>query len=48
MNLAARLRTRRVEGRSRRALSRALESAATPTMRHELIVLAQQQLPHMR
>jgi|GEM_PF-6352758 len=48
MNLAARLRARRVDARNRRVVSRALDSAATPAMRHELIVIAQQQLPHMR
>ena len=48
MNLAARLRTRRIEARNRRALNRAIEDAATPAMRHELITMAQQQLPHMR
>lgn len=43
MNMAAKLRARRVEARNRRAVSRAIESAATPSMRHELIVIAQNQ-----
>jgi hypothetical protein len=43
MNLAAKLRARRTEARNRRAISRAIDNAATPAMRHELIVLAQNQ-----
>jgi hypothetical protein len=48
MNLAARLRARRLESRNRRVINRAIDSAATPAMRHELIAIAQQQGPHMR
>ncbi|HEY0636808.1 MAG TPA: hypothetical protein VGD67_04115 [Pseudonocardiaceae bacterium] len=48
MNLAARLRARRAESRNRRVVQHAIESAATPAMRHELIVMAQHQMPHMR
>lgn len=48
MNIAARLRARRVESRNRRALKTAIDNAATPAMRHELIAMQQQQLPHMR
>lgn len=49
MNIAARLRARRVESRNRRIINRAVETAATPAMRHELIMMAeQQQLPYMR
>jgi hypothetical protein len=48
MNLAARLRARRVESRNRRILNHAIESAATPAMRHELITMAQQQVPYLR
>ena len=48
MNIAAKLRTRRVEARNRKAVSRAINDAATPAMRHELIVIAQNQAnrPH--
>ena len=45
MNIAAKLRTRRVEARNRKAVSRAINDAATPAMRHELIVIAQNQGP---
>ena len=48
MNIAARLRARRIESRNRRLVANAIEGAATPAMRHELIVMAQQQLPYMR
>jgi hypothetical protein len=41
MNIAAKIRARRVEARTRKAVSRAIEQAATPSMRHELITLAQ-------
>jgi hypothetical protein len=43
MNIAAKLRARRVEARNRRAVTRAINDAATPAMRHELIVIAQNQ-----
>lgn len=43
MNIAAKLRTRRSEARNRRAVARAINEAATPSMRHELIVIAQNQ-----
>jgi hypothetical protein len=45
MNIAAKIRARRVEARDRRAVSRAIDQAATPAMRHELIVIAQNQGP---
>lgn len=48
MNIAARLRARRVESRNRRILAHAIDNAATPAMRHELIAMAQYQVPHMR
>lgn len=48
MNIAARLRARRVESRNRRLLAHAIDTAATPAMRHELIAMAQHQVPHMR
>jgi hypothetical protein len=41
MNLAAKIRTRRTEARNRRAIDRAIRDAATPSMRHELIMIAQ-------
>ncbi|HEV2779040.1 MAG TPA: hypothetical protein VGX25_06515 [Actinophytocola sp.] len=43
MNIAAKIRARRVEARNRRAIDRAIQNAATPAMRHELIVIAQNQ-----
>jgi hypothetical protein len=43
MNLAAKIRARRADARNRRAVNRAINQAATPAMRHELIVLAQRQ-----
>jgi len=43
MNMAAKLRARRVEARNRKAVERAIENAATQSMRHELIMLAQTQ-----
>ncbi len=48
MNIAARLRARRVESRNRRVLNHAIETAATPAMRHELIAMAHHQVPYMR
>jgi len=41
MNLAAKLRARRVETRNRRAINRAIAGAATPALRDELIVISQ-------
>ena len=43
MNVTAKIRARRAEARTRRAVTRAIEQAATPSMRHELITLAQNQ-----
>lgn len=48
MNIAARLRTRRARTRNRRVLDDAIARAATPTMRNELILMAQQQFPIAR
>lgn len=48
MKLAARLRARRDASRNRRIVERAINDAATPAMRNELIVMAQRQLPYMR
>lgn len=45
MNMAAKIRARRAEARSRKAVNRAIEQAATPAMRHELLMMAQQQSP---
>jgi hypothetical protein len=44
MNIAAKIRSRRIEARNRRAVRQAIEQAATPAMRHELIVIAQNRL----
>jgi hypothetical protein len=43
MNIAAKIRARRAEARTRRAVNRAIDMAATPAMRHELIMIAQAQ-----
>ncbi|WP_018684335.1 hypothetical protein [Actinokineospora enzanensis] len=43
MNVTAKLRARRAEARTRKAITRAIDQAATPAMRHELISLAQAQ-----
>jgi hypothetical protein len=48
MNITAKIRARRAEARTRRAINRAIESAATPAMRHELITIAQQQNGNFR
>lgn len=48
MNIAARLRARRIESRNRRILNHAIDNAATPAMRHELIAMSQHQVPHLR
>jgi hypothetical protein len=41
MNITAKLRARRVEARNRKAIARAIDSAPTPSMRHELMTIAQ-------
>ena len=41
MNIAAKLRARRVEGRNRRAVDRALAEAKTPAMREEILIMTQ-------
>ena len=43
MNIAAKVRARRVEARNRRAVNRAVASAATPAMRDEILIMAQRQ-----
>lgn len=43
MNIAAKIRARRAEARTRKAVHRAIEQAATPSMRHELVAIAQAQ-----
>lgn len=43
MNITAKIRARRAEARTRRAVNRAIEKAATPAMKHELMMIAQQQ-----
>ncbi|GAA3859418.1 hypothetical protein GCM10022243_26570 [Saccharothrix violaceirubra] len=48
MNIAAKLRARRVDARNRKAVARALEQAPTPAMRHELMAIAQAQVTTLR
>ena len=48
MNFAAKIRARRAEARTRRAVSKAIDAAATPARRHELMMLAQSQLQGLR
>jgi hypothetical protein len=48
MNIAAKIRARRAETRTRRAITRAIDAAATPALRHELIVISQSQHGHLR
>lgn len=43
MSLAKAVRSRRELSRNRRAFNRALNNAATPAMRDELIIVAQRQ-----
>ncbi|MFJ7211222.1 hypothetical protein [Amycolatopsis sp. NPDC098790] len=47
-NIAAKLRARRAEARTRRALNRAIDTAATATVRQELIAIAQARSGYMR
>ncbi|MFI5585063.1 hypothetical protein ACIA5G_08535 [Amycolatopsis sp. NPDC051758] len=47
-NIAAKLRARRAEARTRRALDRAIDTAATATVRQELIAIAQARSGYMR
>lgn len=47
-NIAAKLRARRAEARTRRAVNRAIDNAASPTVQQELIAIAQARLPHTR
>jgi hypothetical protein len=44
MKIAARIRNHRLEARDRRAVHRAIESASTPAMRAELIMIAQNRM----
>jgi hypothetical protein len=48
MNIAAKFRVRRAEARTRRAVSKAIDAAATPAMRQELMLLAQSHLQGLR
>lgn len=43
MNIAAKVRARRVEARNRRAVNHAIANAATPAMRDEILIMAQRQ-----
>ena len=47
-NIAAKLRARRAEVRTRRALNRAIDTTATATVRQELIAIAQARSAYMR
>ncbi|GAB2979142.1 hypothetical protein GCM10017788_16500 [Amycolatopsis acidiphila] len=47
-NIAAKLRARRAETRTRRAVNRAIDTAASATVRQELIAIAQAHQTHMR
>jgi hypothetical protein len=47
-NIAAKLRVRRAQARTRRAVNRAIDTAGSPTVRQELIAIAQAHQPHMR
>jgi hypothetical protein len=48
MNIAAKLRARRVESRNRRAVNQAIATAATPAMRDEILIMAQRQAMQVR
>lgn len=48
MNIAAKLRARRVESRNRRAVNHAIATAATPAMRDEILIMAQRQATMIR
>lgn len=47
-NIAAKLRARRAEARTRRAMQRAIENAHSATVRQELMAIAQARHTHMR
>jgi glucose-6-phosphate dehydrogenase assembly protein OpcA len=47
-NIAAKLRAHRAETRTRRALSRAIDTASSATVRQELVAIAQARHTHMR
>jgi hypothetical protein len=48
MNIAAKLRARRVEARNRRAVNQALAQAKTPAMHDEILAVAQRQQMSLR
>ncbi len=48
MNIAAKLRARRVESRNRRAVNHAIRTAATPAMRDEILIMAQRSATTIR
>jgi hypothetical protein len=48
MNIAAKLRARRVESRNRRAVNHAIATAATPAMRDEILIMAQRQVTRVQ
>lgn len=48
MNIAARLRARRAAARTRREIGKAIDNAATASMRNELMQISQRQLSNLR
>jgi anti-sigma factor ChrR (cupin superfamily) len=48
MNIAAKLRARRVEARNARAVNRAVAEAKTPAMRDEILIMAQRSQSNVR
>jgi hypothetical protein len=48
MNFAAKLRARRAQARNQKAVARAIDMATTPSMRHELMAIAQAQVTTLR
>lgn len=47
-NIAANLRARRAQARTRRAVNRAIDTAGSATVRQELIAIAQARQAHLR
>jgi hypothetical protein len=48
MNIVAKIRARRAQARTRAAVRRVVEGANTPSMRHELSIIAQSHLNSLR
>ena len=47
-NIAAKLRARRAQARTRREVNRAIDTATSSTVRQELIAISQARHNHMR